>query len=187
VLKSGKHISKRRGFIDNDPLPDRPPEDDVASCLAYFELLVSYAHHMPKDLKAVTDRVERLLDPANWAMIMNTFAVRGVVAPPEVVGIIERKIAADPAALSLLGGHYLCALAYGLGASKASGDAAFAAVGARAAALGKLHESDLANLKLGFEAAGKALPEGLVAVPDPQLDLDEPAAPVTPGTAATTP
>lgn len=172
--QEGRVIAKRRGFIEDDPLPDRPPEDDVACVPAYYEMLIAYAARMPQDGKAVTDRVRRLLDPASWALVMNTFAVRGVKPPAEVVAIIDAKIAAEPEVLKMLLPAYLTSLAYGVGASGQASPATVKAIADAAAALGSLQASHAANMKLALEAAGIAWPEGLRVVPDEELDLPNP-------------
>lgn len=174
--KNGQIVAKRRGFIDNDPLPDRPPEDDIAHAMLYFEAMASFVKGTT-DLKPALDRVQRLLDPAAWTLLLNTFAIRQVPMPAEMLKLLTDKIAADPTAVELLDGGYLCSMAYGLGcvARDAPSDgvkAAMAVIAARAGALGTLTESEARNLKYGLAVAGVPLPAGLKVVPDPELVLE---------------
>lgn len=168
---------KRRGFVSDDPLPTRPPEDDVAAAAVYFEILVAYTAKLPdgpeKSLKNVTDRVKRLMDPANLTMLLNTFAVRGVKCPPEVASIVEGKFMAEPALLDVLENNYLCSLAFGFGCSQVGSKAFFETIAKRAAAIGTLEASDAANLKVGLDFAGVAMPAEVKVVPDAKLDLPE--------------
>ena len=143
-------------------------------------------------------RATRLLDPANWAMLANAFAARGVRVPPAVAAELARKVTADPAALELLPPHYLAAFAWGLGRTFAPPvpesaaaaavphiadvRAALAAIAARAVALGALRAPDHANLSVGCELAGVPLPQGIAVLPD--VDVPPSAAP---GTEATPP
>jgi len=160
----------------------RPPEDDIAACTAYFELLVAAAAaaRSPADAEAVRARAVRLLDPANWAMLANAFAARGVRAPPAVAAALAAKVLADPPALEMLPPHYLAAFAWGLAAqlperataaggapAAAAGEAAsltaaieaaLAAIAARAAQVGALRAPDHANMAAGLARAGLPMP-----------------------------
>lgn len=147
---------------------------DVACVPAYYEMLIAYSARVPEDLKAVTDRVRRLLDPASWSLVMNTYAVRGVKPPAEVVAIIDAKIAAEPDVLKLLRPDYLTSLAYGIGASGQASPPTVNAIAAAAAALGSLQASHAANLKLALQVCDVAWPEGLRVVADETLDFPSP-------------
>jgi hypothetical protein len=169
--------NKRRGFIKDDPLPDRPPEDDIAASQAYFEILIAYSAKQPdgpeKSLKNVCDRVKRLMDPANMTMVLNTYAVREVKCPPEVGAIIEGKLLAEPELIDILPVHYLCAMGYGFGINKLGSKPLFELMAKRVAAIGTLTQSDAANLKRGLDFGGVALPAEVKVVPDPKLDLPD--------------
>ena len=68
--RRGFLVHANRGFVANDPLPGRPPEDDIATAPLYYEALANL-HHYEKETgpQAILDRLTRLRDPRTWCVV----------------------------------------------------------------------------------------------------------------------
>ena len=102
---------KQRGFVDNDPLVSRAPEDDIAVVSAYFELMVSaYASKDEKAMEEVRKRASRLKSPSNWVLLLNCFAVRNQKVP-SIVSTFETRFLGD-GVMASLNAHEVSSLAF---------------------------------------------------------------------------
>ncbi len=138
--------------------------DDIAIATRYFTTLVSL-YRGTKDVSMLMQRVMRLRDPRNLVNVINAFSMLRVVAPAELLILLDNRF--DAEALRELDGHYLCDLAYSL---HAQGDPPttelFERIVARATEIGTLTEADCANLSAALAAVGQTLPVGIKKIAD---------------------
>lgn len=180
---SAGFIHQSLGVIPDDPLPDRPPEDDIAVCTAYFDTLVALLHHT-NDLPAVMMRIARLKEPRNWVNVLHVFSARRKRVP-EVLAFIEarflctptpvdtftfeagKSVAADGTVLTTpfdaLDAQYLAALAFAAYAQGSTNKAFFQAIAGRLATFPAVPESAMHNITSALQYAGVPLPDNVKA------------------------
>jgi hypothetical protein len=139
--------------------------DSPAYAVDVFAKALVALYRQTKDPVLLLKNVATFRDPRSFVYLATRFAFFQTVAPPELLLYLDERI--DAAALRELDGHHVCELAYSLHAqgSPPMTDL-FERLAARASEIGKLAESDAANLAAALGSIGIPMPPGIVTIPD---------------------